>query len=209
MTDSELSAPWTRTREELEAILASREGDLRAAPYRHLLLAISLSERSAVLTLRRNQLQKEVVFDSGAAVDCHSNIATESLGRFLVSTGKISDQDAHEALSASTSRGVPLDDILIEKNLLAPTDLYRALQQSLARKLLEPFSWTSGSWSLSFDVPYLTSSLRVKVPQLLVTGAAKVEPQETIDAAVAQVENQRLVTGTSPLVNPEELRLSP
>jgi hypothetical protein len=209
VTDSDFSVPWTRTREELDAILVSREGDLRAAPYRHLLLAIFLSERSAVLTLRRNQLQKEVIFDSGVAVDCHSNIATESLGRFLVSTGKISDQDAHEALNASTSRGVPLDDILIEKNLIAPTDLYRALQQSLARKLLEPFSWTSGSWSLSFDVPHLTSSLRVKVPQLLVTGAAKVEPQETIDAAIGPLENQRLVIGTSPLVNPDDLRLSP
>jgi hypothetical protein len=209
VTDSDTSPPWTRTREELHAILVSRGGDLRAAPYRHLLLAIFLSERSVVLTLRRNQLQKEIIFDSGAAVDCHSNIATESLGRFLVSAGKISDQDAHDALNASTSRGVPLDDILIEKNLIAPTDLYRALQQSLARKLLEPFSWTSGSWSLSFDVPRLTSSLRVKVPQLLVTGAAKVEPQETIDAAVAQVESQRLITGASPLVKPDELRLSP
>jgi hypothetical protein len=195
------------TRDQLQSILDARRGELREIPYRHLLLALAMDGRGAVLRLTRNQLQKEVIFDDGAAVDCHSNIATESLGRFLVSTGKISEHDAHDALNASASRGVPLEDILTEKRLIAPSELYRILQQNLGRKLLEPFSWTSGTWEISFDAPQLTSSLRVRIPQLIVTGVAKVEPQENADAAVAVAEGRRLVPGTDPLINADELRL--
>ena len=120
-----------------------RSGTLQERPYATLLLALAGEEKSAVLRLRRNQLEKQIVFDAGSPVECRSNIATETLGRFLVTLGKITDQQNHTALNESTSRGVPLGEVLVEKKFLAPTELYRILQQNLGRKLLEPFSWKS------------------------------------------------------------------
>ena len=52
---------------------------------------MAMREKSGVLTLRRGPLEKEIVFDSGAVVECHSNIATETLGRFLVASGRINE----------------------------------------------------------------------------------------------------------------------
>ena len=189
----------TRTREELDQILRARSGDLQQTPYAVLLLALALRERTAVLELRRTPIEKQIVFDAGSPVECRSNIATETLGRFLVAQGRISDHDCHAALNQSTSRGVPLGEILIERKLLAPTELYRVLQQNLGRKLLEPFSWKSGTWSISYDVPPTSSALRVKAPQLIVTGIVKVEEQESADAAVAVANGKHLAIASDPL----------
>jgi len=196
------------TRQHLTALLQARSGTLEVTPYEVLLLALAAGDRSAVLEVRRGQLQKAIVFDGGAPVDCRSNIATEMLGRFLVSAGKVNEADVHAAFAVAASRGVPLGEILTERKLVTPTELYRALQQNLGRKLLEPFSWTSGTWSVSDDVPPLGSVLRVKVPQLLVTGIQKVEPQESVDAAVANVSGKYLAIQAEPPFALNELRLT-
>jgi hypothetical protein len=196
------------TPETLDHILRVRSGGLVETPYCRLLLALARREAGAVLSLRRNQLEKTIVFDDGSPVDCRSNIATETLGRFLVGQGKITAEQGHTAFAESTSRGVPIGEVLIERKLLAPTELYRALQQNLGRKLLEPFSWTTGEWAISYDVPPTSSALRVKVPQLLVTGILKVEPQESADAALAGTDEKYLALAEEPLFGLEHLRLS-
>ena len=191
-----------------DAILRARSGSLAETPYPVLLLALARREEGAVLALRRNQLEKTIVFDAGAPVDCRSNIATETLGRFLVQQGKLAEHDHHLAFSEATARGVPLGEVLTSRKLLAPTELYRALQQNLGRKLLEPFSWKSGTWDISYDVPPIGSALRVKVPQLLVTGIMKVEPQESADEAAAVARGKYLALADEPLFPLDELRLS-
>jgi len=196
------------TRDELADILRTRSGTLEATPYAVLLLALAAREESAVLELRRNQLQKTILFDGGAPVDCRSNIATEMLSRFLVASGKLSAQDEGTAVAESIRRSVPIGEILTERKLLTPSELYRALQQNLGRKLLEPFSWTSGTYSISRDVPPSSSVLRVKVPQLLVTGIQKVEPQENADAAVAALKGSYLLLSESPLFTLDEIKLT-
>jgi hypothetical protein len=191
---------------DLDALLVRRQGDLREQPYRLLLLAIARREKSGVLTLRRGPLEKDVVFDSGAAVACHSNIATETLGRFLVSSGRISEGQYQDALSVSAARGVALEELLAERQIVTSTELTRAAQQNLGRKLLEPFHWTQGTWHFSYDAPDTEVVHRVRVPQLLITGIGKVEPYETIEAALQ--ETRELSAGSSPLFDPSELRLS-
>ena len=196
------------TRESLAHVLRARSGTLEETPYAILLLALAVTEETAVLELQRNQLEKTILFDDGAPVDCRSNIATEMFSRFLVTAGKLKPADETSALSESVSRGVPIGEILVERRILSPSELYRALQQNLGRKLLEPFSWTSGTWSISRDVPASSSVLRVKVPQLLVTGIQKVEPQENADAAVASMKGPFLVLGEKPLFKLDEVRLT-
>lgn len=196
------------SREQLDEILRARSGNLQQTPYAILLLALALRERTAVLELRRTPLEKQIVFDAGSPVECRSNIATETLGRFLVAQGRLSEHDCHAALNQSTSRGVPLGEILIERKLLAPTELYRVLQQNLGRKLLEPFAWKSGTWSISYDVPPTGSALRVKAPQLIVTGILKVEEQESADEAASIANGKHLAIASDPLFGFDDVRFT-
>lgn len=208
MTTEPLPPPPTRTREQLDAVLRARSGTLEETPYPILLLALALRERSAVLKLRRKHMEKNVVFDDGSPVECSSNVATETLGRFLVASGKLSEKDCLAALNQAASEGVPLGEILTAKKFLSPTDLYRVLQQNLGRKLLEPFSWKDGTFEISYDVPPATSVLRVKVPQLLVTGIMKVDSQESAEQAVEFGRLKYLAIAPDPLFAIADLRLS-
>ena len=199
----------TRSPEQLDAVLRAGAGSLQDTPYPILLLALALREKSAVLSLHRHPLHKEVLFDGGSPVDCQSNIATETLARFLVSSGKLSEPDVQVALAQSASRGVTLEEVLIERKLLPQAELDRVQQQSLGRKLLEPFSWKSGTFEISYDVPPSASpALRVKVPQLILTGIAKVETQESVDQELAFARDRYLTLAEEPLFDPEDIRLS-
>jgi len=191
-----------------EQAVLTRQGTLQDTPYPHLLLALGREGASAVLTLRRNQLQKEIVFDDGSPVECRSNIATETLGRVLVAARKITEQECQAALSEAASRGLHLGDVITERKLLPSTELYRMLQKSLARKLLEPFSWKSGTYEISHDVRPAQSSLRVNVAQLLFTGIVKVESQETADGAVAALGARYLTIASDPQFGLDEVRLT-
>ena len=181
-------ASFAPSRSDLQALLARRHGDLGDEPYRLLLLAIGLQRASGTLTLTRGPLEKEIVFESGAAIDCQSNIATETLARFLVSSGRIAEGQNPDVLPAA--------------------ELTRAVLQNLGRKLLEPFSWTRGTWQFTAEAPFVETSHRVRVPQLLVTGIVKVEPFETIESALQDAGAMELSIGASPLFDAGELRLS-
>jgi hypothetical protein len=196
------------TRERLDAVLRAGSGSLLDTPYPLLLLALALRGASGVLTLHRDPLQKEILFDEGSPVDCQSNIATETVGRFLVSLGRISETECHSALAAAASRGLTFEEVLVEQKLLPRTELDRIVQQSLGRKLLEPFSWKRGAWEILFGVPPVDSTLRVKVPQLVLTGILKVEPQEVVDQTVGPAGDRYLALGPDPLCELDELRLT-
>lgn len=200
--------PPLLTRDRLQSVLRTRSGSLEETPYPALLLAMGSERASGVVRLARHQLEKTVVFDDGVPVECRSNIATEMLGRYLVSTGKVSQADCHAAFGIAASRGVPLGEILTERKLLTPTELYRALQQNLGRKLLEPFSWADGTYAISGETPPVASVLRVKVPQLLVTGVMKVLPQETADEGVAAANGKFLSFSPDPLFGLDTVRLT-
>jgi tetratricopeptide (TPR) repeat protein len=197
------------TRQQLDTLLKQRQGSLAETPYAVLLLALALRESPSTLRLRHNQLEKEVFFEDRSPVECRSNIATEILGRYLVSTGRLSKETEVKAFSESAARRVPLGEVLVEWNLITPTELYRSLQQNLGRKLLEPFSWKNGTYQISFDAPATASPLRVRVPQLIVTGIMKVEHQETADAAAAAVKGKYVTLATEPLVRADDIRLTP
>jgi len=194
--------------ERLNAILRDRNGQLNDTPYPVLLLALARAEKSAVLEIRRNQLDKRIIFDAGSPVDCWSNIATETLLRFLVTQKKITEADSQIALNVSAAQGIPLGEVLTEKKLITPTELYRMLQQNLGRKLLEPFSWKTGTWEISYDVPAISSALRVKTPQLLMTGIMKVEAQEVCDEALAGVGAKHLSLPVNPLFGLGDIKLT-
>lgn len=198
----------TPTRETLAEIIRLRSGSLEDTPYPMLLLALAVHRRTAVLELRRTPLQKEIVFDDGVPVDCRSNVATESLGRFLVSAGKLSEEQARSTLSLAVMRGVPHEEILTEHGVFTASELYRHLQQNLARKLLDPFTWHQGSYNISYDVPLVTSPLKVRVPQLVLTGIAKLATREDVESFVAPFASQEIVADPAPLLPLDELKLS-
>lgn len=195
---------------ELREIARLREGTLREHPFPVLLQALALTERTVVLEIRRRQLHKRIVVEHGVPVECTSNLVHETLGRFLVGIGRISEEQFTPAYQESIQRGVRLGEVLTEQGVLDSYELYRLLQQNLAKKLLDGFSWRDdGEFRMLFDVPEVGSPLQVKVPQLILFGITRFSQQEEADAAAGSLVGKPLVLNPDAPILLDELRLSP
>lgn len=195
------------TSEQLEEIARLREGSLAEVPFAPLLLAHAMRQESLVLELRRRQVWKRILIENGVPVDCRSNLTHETLGRFMVAEGKLGEEDFTACLSRSASRGVPFGEILLEHGLVTPADLFRILQQNLAKKLLDLFTWNEGELRWLDEAPASDSSLKVKVPQLILTGVTRFAPQEEVDMSVAPLVGKKLVLHPRPPFPFDDLRL--
>lgn len=196
------------TRRQLDDVALLRAGELHDVPFAVLLQALSLSERTATVELERRQLRKTIVLEAGVPVDCRSNLVHETLGRFLVSTGKLREDDCAATLRESATRGVQFGQVLIERELVSAVELFRLLQQNLAKKLLDLFTWREGTFRISAERPDVVSPLKVKVPQLLVMGITRFAPPEEVNVAVAPLVGKPLALHPAPPFALEEIRLS-
>ncbi|HEX4965107.1 MAG TPA: DUF4388 domain-containing protein [Thermoanaerobaculia bacterium] len=197
------------TAKQLEEIAALREGSLPAVPFAPLLLAHAQQRHTLVLEVRRRQVWKRILLENGVPVDCRSNLAHETLGRYMVLEGRLSEEEFQAALSKSATRGVPMGEVLLEGEQVTAVDLFRLLQQNLAKKLLDLFTWNEGEFRRLEEPPGAGSSLKVKVPQLILTGVTKFAPQEEVDMAVGPLVATRLALNPRPPFPLEELRLHP
>ena len=142
-------------------------------------------------------------------VDCRSNLAHETLGRFMVAAGKLAEQDFTACLGESAARGVPLGEVLVERGLVGAADLFRILQQNLAKKLLDLFTWREGELRLLDERPRR---------RLLAQGAGaaarghrhhRFAPQEEVDAGGrSRWSASALALAAEPRFPVDELRLS-
>jgi len=197
------------TSRQLQEIAQLREGSLVDVPFAPLLLAHAQQRNTLVLEVRRRQVWKRILLEDGVPVDCRSNLSHETLGRYMVLEGKLSEEEFTASLSKSAARGIPMGEVLLENVLISAVDLFRVLQQNLAKKLLDLFTWNEGELRRLEETPQSASSLKVKVPQLILTGLTRFAPQEQVDMAVGPLVGTRLVLNPRPPFPLEEIRLSP
>ena len=195
--------------EAVERIATQREGNLEDVPFAVLLYALARAERSAKLAISRQPLVKEIVIESGVPVECRSNLAHETLSRFMQSGGLLDETTANECFAESCSRGVLFGDVLIEKGLITAEELRKVLQKNLAKKLLDGFSWLQGSYRLSSAPLRVNSTLKVNVPQLIIFGVTRFATQEQVDSAIGDLIGKPLALHPEPFFALDELRMSP
>lgn len=206
------------TPEQLEEISRLHEGALGTpgprggprdtVPFAALLLAFSAHRRTVIVEVRRKQISKRIVFENGVPVDCRSNLVHETLGRYMVAQGKLAAEDLHPYLGQSASLGLPLGEVLLDHDVVTAEELFRLLQENLAKKLLDVFAWRDGDFRTYADVPHPESPLKIRVPQLVVTGITKFAPQEEVDAGIVPLVGKKLCLNPSPPCALDEVRLS-
>ena len=170
--------------------------------------ALAVHKRSVVLSIERRQLKKEIILENGIPVDCHSNLLQDTLGKFMVARGALNDEQNHQTLSKSATTGQPFVEILVVDGMINASELYKILQQNLAKKLLDGFTWRSGKFHVSTDLPEVDSPLKVKAPQLVLTGISKFAPEDEIAEAIAGLEGKRILINPRPPFPLKELRLT-
>jgi hypothetical protein len=196
------------TLEHYRAISKMRSGTLRETPFGVILSAFSIHQRTLVLEIRRTHIKKTIILEDGIPFECHSNLLHETLAAFLVRRGVLSDFQAKECLDQAARREVRLGEVLMERDLLDAVGLYKALQQNLAQKLLECFTWADGEFRVQPEFADASSSMSINVPQLIFTGITKFAPQDQISSGAGPLLEQRLVLNPSPPAPSSALKVS-
>ncbi|MEX1311285.1 MAG: tetratricopeptide repeat protein [Candidatus Sulfomarinibacteraceae bacterium] len=193
---------------DLGAIVQNSEGSLEEVPFAVLLLALARAERSVTLSITRRPKVKEITIERGVPVHCRSNLAHETLSRFMQSIGSLDQTTANECFSEACSRGVRFGDVLLDRGLITAEGLRKLLQKNLARKLLDGFSWLKGEYRLSDFPSEVDSALAVNVPQLIILGVTRFATQAQVDAAIGPLIGKPLGLHPDPIFKPSDMRLS-
>lgn len=194
--------------DQLASIVKLTRGDLAEIPFPVLLHALASQECSALLEIERGPMKKEIIIEKGIPVDCRSNLLHETLGRFMVTQGVMTEEQNQACVAKSASHGLPLGEILILEGITTASELYKHLQQNLAKKLLDGFTWRSGEFRISNELPEVESPLKVKTPQLVVTGISKFALDEDVNQAVGPLVGKKLFLHPSPPYPLKEIHLS-
>lgn len=188
-------------------VLRQKSGTLAQTPLPLLLHALLVEERSATLELRLRNLEKRVFFEGGAPTGCESNLLHETLGRSLVEKGKLTDAQHHSALAESAAAGKSLQGWLLEKQLVSAFELFKHLQATLGRSLLDAFRWTDATWKLA-PPEELDAPVRINPLQLIFTGCQQLPVSALGEQLTTPATTVFGLLPDAPAVH-DELKLSP
>ena len=194
--------------DQLEVISHMKSGDLAKTPYPVLLHALAVQRLSVVLEIERKQLRKRISIEDGVPVDCRSNLLQDTLGQFMVARGDITQDQCQLCFSKSITRDQLMGEVLISEGLITASELFKTLQQHLAKKLLDGFTWRNGSFQVLPELGQVESSLKVKTAQLVVTGISKLASAEEIEEAARDLADSKLVFHPAPHCPLDEIRLT-
>ncbi len=194
--------------DQLEIIAQMSKGSLAEIPFAVLLHALAVHRRTAVLEIQRRQLKKEIILEDGMPVECNSNLLHETLGKFMVARGDITEEQCQLYLSKAATGGKTVADVLIADGAVSASELFKILQQNLAKKLLDGFTWLSGDFRVLPEMPEVDSPLKVKTAQLIITGATKLVPDEEVERSLQPLLDKKLTVNPKPPYPPADLRLS-
>ncbi|MDA8019610.1 MAG: DUF4388 domain-containing protein [Thermoanaerobaculia bacterium] len=194
--------------DQLAAIAKLRGGDLAQYPFGIVLYALAAHGRSVLLEIERKPMKKGIVIENGVPVDCQSNLLHETLARFMVAQGRLEEAEATDFFQKATQQGQKLGEVLILEGKISASELYKVLQQNLARKLLDGFSWRNGTFRVYSEMPEVDSPLKVNAPQLVVTGISKFARDDEVNTAIGPLVGKRLFLHPDPPFGLDEIRLS-
>ena len=106
--------------------------------------AIAANSLTGLLTLERDDVNKQAYFENGHPIFVASNDPQERFGQFLVLKGLITPEQLKGAIATMPHFGGKLGQALVGLHLLKPVDAVHLLAQQVAEKLLRASCWDHG-----------------------------------------------------------------
>jgi serine/threonine-protein kinase len=174
-------------------------GDFRKrSPFR-VLHQLSAHSLDGLLIVEREGTFKEAYFDAGDPQFVRSNIASERLGEYLVSTKVISRDDLTNALAVLPHFGGRLGDTLVGLGLMRPLDAFRHLTQQVRDKLVDVCSWATGRyrWYADKSNPWPSLPLHLDTREIMGAGAMQLPHALMSDWATLVADSYPSATASS------------
>ncbi|ANM29084.1 hypothetical protein ABI59_04945 [Acidobacteria bacterium Mor1] len=116
-------------------------GTLSTMALPDLLQWLGQARQSGTLHVERHKVVKRILFEEGRVIGCSSDDPPEKLGQFLLSRGKITDQQLRMSLTVQESDKRHLGTILVEMGALSEEDLSSHLAAKAEEIIYSVFVW--------------------------------------------------------------------
>jgi hypothetical protein len=183
-------------------------GDLMSQTLCSLFHWLAESREDGRLDLIREPIRKSIFFEEGHPVFATSNIESERFGEYLVAQGEISREQHVEVLDFAARKGMRFTEALLALDVCTPNHLFTALGAQVRDRILDLFTWTSGSFELYHDSkpadPVLPLNLRCHT--LIHEGVQERLPLGVVRRNMREVFQRRLVRRGNGI--PADLHLS-
>lgn len=109
---------------------------------------IGLQKKTGVLTLKNTKEEVRILFMNGLVVGADTNYQKleNKLGRVLVKSNRITQEELESALSVQSKTLQRLGQVLIQKGFIKPEDLRESLQTQTTQIIYRLFRWTDGAY---------------------------------------------------------------
>jgi hypothetical protein len=170
-----------------------------------LLGRISTERLTGWLTLRRDGVEKAIVFDRGNPILAGSNQPEDRMGEMLVRQGRLSMEQQARSAAILVNTGQRLGEVLVEMGLIKASELGPLVRRHYEEIIYSVFAWESGEWLLAPDRPEKeeTVLLTEHAPALILEGIRRKYTAGRLLAHIGgadQVLRLPAVAGTSELL---------
>ncbi len=159
------------------------EGELIEHPVARLLNYLYDQEQTGRLVLFQEGVDKTVFIIQGLPAYAESSLRDETLGRYLVKTGQITEEDFEASLNLMMSEGLQQGAALVKLGKLRPKELYQVMKSQTLYKIATAFSFQEGPYRFYSDTEFIARILRFEFAfhAVLKEGVFQFMPEETLD----------------------------
>ncbi len=175
--------------------MLSLQGILSEHPFPRLLNFLHETDQTGRLLLKHSGISKTVYVVQGLAVNVESSLRDETLGRYLIKQGKITEDDYKKSVELMMNQGVQQGASLVKLGALKPKEFYQAVKDQTREKLLTCFGWTEGEYRYQEEISFVEDTYRFEMPfiPIMREGLARFFPDEFLDRELALVPDGPLI----------------
>jgi serine/threonine-protein kinase len=182
--------------------VADYQGQINEISFPKLVYRLAIAREDGRLVLVRPGVTKEIYLRQGLPEFVKSNLPGELLGQYLVDRKIITQAQRDEAVKAMHGYSGRLGDTLIAMGALKPHELFEQLQDQVREKILEVFSWDSGTYHFYSGQTYKGEVIPLKIGSFAIiaegvrrylnTDILKARYRAKLDQKLRRIENPYL-----------------
>lgn len=165
-------------------------GDLSQTALPEILHTIDRFQVPGVIEAQRGGTIKRVFIKEGNVVHASSNDREDSLGRYLEVSGLLSREAFDATMRERERTNKRYGVLLMERRLLSPSEIYRAIRKQIEAIVWGLFYWQEGNVSFSIGEFREPDSVRIQLPmrQVILHGIKRAPNAKAMVARLGRKE---------------------
>ncbi len=168
-------------------------GHLDDVSIAELLHACHVQEANATVLLRNDLVDKLIYLLDGKVAFVESDLRSETLGAYLLRTERLGKEDHRMIFEQMRQTGRRQGELILERGLLNPNELYSAMLAHVTEKVVTCFAWEHGDYVIESGGEWSGHVLNLKIDpsRVILDGVKRFYTKERLKRLSALKETSR------------------